>query len=125
MPDTAPPKFWKESEPKHDTLLTLASDTPPFHSFLFYPRRYDGGGAAQASEALSRAGAGGGRADRRVTLAQIGEEGLGLGGAPAWVQVVATVTFLRSENMYYPACPLPFNGKTCNKKLQDHAGDGS
>ncbi|KAK2078687.1 hypothetical protein QBZ16_003527 [Prototheca wickerhamii] len=51
--------------------------------------------------------------------------GLGLGGSPAWVSVVATISFLRNENMYYPACPLPFNGKTCNKKLQDHAGDGS
>lgn len=164
-------------------------------SFPCAPSRYDQGGCAQAAAALSKPSGGGGRADRRVTLSQIADEGLGLGGQPAWVQVrvlgnavvgleemvcavartlqstssvlgwfqmprprmcvqltclqtgdvapprlldpykaifkdphrqvVATVAFLRNENMYYPACPLPFNGKTCNKKLQDHTGDGN
>lgn len=40
-----------------------------------------------AAEALSRQGGGGGRSDRRVTIAQIKEEGLGFGEKPDWVQV--------------------------------------
>jgi replication factor A1 len=39
-----------------------------------------------AAEALSRPG-GGGRNDRRITLAQIKEEGLGMGEKPDWVTV--------------------------------------
>lgn len=104
------------------TVLVDPADVPEAARLRAW---YASGGASAAPAALSRPGAGGGRADRRVTLSQIAEEGLGLGGSPAWVSVVATISFLRNENMYYPACPLPFNGKTCNKKLQDHAGDGS
>lgn len=48
--------------------------------------RYDNGGGSMAAEALSNARAGGGRADRRIFLSQIKDEGLGV-GAPAWVQV--------------------------------------
>lgn len=112
------------------TLSTVSSSTvlidPPDVAEAARLRAwYDQGGCAQAAAALSKPSGGGGRADRRVTLSQIADEGLGLGGQPAWVQVVATVAFLRNENMYYPACPLPFNGKTCNKKLQDHTGDGN
>lgn len=56
--------------------------TPP----AFPLCRYDHGGAAQAAEALSRQG-GGGRSDRRVCIAQIKEEGLGLGEKPDYVLV--------------------------------------
>lgn len=52
--------------------------------------RYDNGGGAQAPESLSNArGAGGGRSDRRVTLAMIKDEGLGTAGSPAFIQVCA------------------------------------
>jgi replication factor A1 len=88
---------------------------------------YDGGGAAAPTAALSagRGGAGGGRADRRICLAQVRGEGLGQGGSPAWVQAVCHVTYTRNESFSYPACPLQWNGKPCNKKLVDHAGDGT
>ena len=40
------------------------------------------------------------------------------------VQVMCYVSLIRQENMSYPACPLPFQGRACNKKLQDQQGDG-
>lgn len=67
--------------PAHGTLaLTPELSAPP-------PCRYDQGGATVAAEALSRQGGGGGRSDRRVTIAQIKDEGLGFGEKPDWVQV--------------------------------------
>ncbi len=40
-------------------------------------------------------------------------------------QVSGAITFLRTENMFYAACPnkLP-EGRQCNKKLTDN-GDGT
>lgn len=60
------------------------------------------GGAAVAAEALSRQGAG--KSDRRICLAQIKEEGLGMGEKPDWVQATVCISYLRSESMCYPAC---------------------
>lgn len=37
-------------------------------------------------------------------------------------QVLATCSYVRDKNMYYAACPLQFNGKQCNKKMQDQGG---
>lgn len=165
---------------------------PGLHTCPPLPRsttcRYDQGGHAQAADALSRQG-GGGRADRRICLAQIKEEGLGQQDKPDWVavsgarerwcwgawkeglagcaagwlagpqvpfrgacqpgaslstqmpalpllstsrpllnscpQVTAAITYLRSENMCYPACTNKVDGtRQCNKKLQDN-GDGT
>lgn len=40
-------------------------------------------------------------------------------------QVTAAITYLRSENMCYPACTNKVDGgRQCNKKLQDN-GDGT
>lgn len=52
--------------------------------------RYDReGGAQQAAQPLSDARASGGRmAERRCTLAQITDEGMGTSGQPAFVQVL-------------------------------------
>ncbi len=52
--------------------------------------RYDReGGAQQAAQPLSDARASGGRmAERRCTLAQITDEGMGTNGQPAFVQVL-------------------------------------
>jgi len=112
------------------TLSTVASSTvivdpvdPPEAGQL--RSWYDGGGATQTATALSSARAGGGRVDRRVCISQIRGEGLGLGGHPAWVQVLCQPIFVRNENFSYPACPLQYNGKTCNKKMTDQTGDGT
>jgi hypothetical protein len=34
-------------------------------------------------------------------------------------QVSGTINYIKSENMTYPSCPRDFNGRTCQKKLQD------
>jgi len=38
------------------------------------------------------------------------------------LQVAATINYIRTENMYYPACPKDFSGRPCHKKLQDNGG---
>ena len=59
---------------------------------VFGLNRYDrDGGAQQAAQPLSDARASGGRmAERRCTLAQITDEGMGTSGQPAFVQVLLT-----------------------------------
>lgn len=64
--------------------------------------RYDSGGATMAAEALSKPG--GGRSDRRLTLAQIKDENLGMGDKPDWVQVRADKWLHRSP---LPGCCCP------------------
>ena len=36
-----------------------------------------------------------------------------MGGAPAWVVTHATVSYFRTENMMYPACPLAVSELSC------------
>ena len=38
---------------------------------------------------------------------------------------MAYITMIKQESMYYPACPLQYNGRTCQKKLSDPSGDGN
>lgn len=38
-------------------------------------------------------------------------------GKPSYDTVLATVTYIRDNNMYYPACPLQRNNRQCSKKL--------
>lgn len=38
------------------------------------------------------------------------------------MQVSGTITFVRNENMSYPACTLDYAGKTCMKKCADNGG---
>lgn len=37
-------------------------------------------------------------------------------------QINGTITFVRNENMSYPACTHPYAGKTCNKKCSENGG---
>ncbi|GAB4823832.1 hypothetical protein N2152v2_010878 [Parachlorella kessleri] len=110
------------------TLSTLGSSTllvdPPDIPEAGRERNWwdKGGSSLQAQALSSMRGAGGGRADRRIVLSQIKDEGLGMAGATAWVQVAATCTYVKDKQMYYAACPLQYNGKQCNKKMQDQGG---
>ena len=38
------------------------------------------------------------------------------------MQAAATCTYVKDKQMYYAACPLQYNGKQCNKKMQDQGG---
>jgi hypothetical protein len=35
------------------------------------------------------------------------------------------LSFVKQENIAYPACTLQYNGKQCNKKVTDNGGEGS
>jgi replication factor A1 len=70
--------------------------------------------------------AGGGRTDRVVTLSQIKDEELGMNSQAAFVSVMATITYIRNENMSYPACSNDSTtnpGRKCAKKLIDNGDD--
>ena len=71
--------------------------------------RYDReGGAQQAAQPLSDARASGGRmAERRCTLAQITDEGMGTNGQPAFVQVCCqtlNMTILACQGSHQTLC---------------------
>ncbi|GJN21112.1 hypothetical protein PR202_gb08562 [Eleusine coracana subsp. coracana] len=59
----------------------------------------------------------------RKTIAQIKDEKLGQSNMPDWITIKAEISHMLSENFYYPACPLLFNDKPCNKKATQN-GDG-
>ncbi|EIE20436.1 replication factor-a protein [Coccomyxa subellipsoidea C-169] len=105
------------------TTLTVDPDVPEAGHLRHW---FDsaGGAAAPVSALTSGSGAsvGGGKGDRRVTLATIKEEALGTNSTNAWVQIVCTITFVKSDPIAYPACTLQYNGKQCNKKVTDSGG---
>ena len=84
---------------------------------------YSSGGADQPFHALSGGGGGlggggaGTRQDRRVLVGDVAAEALG--GRVAWVQVAGSVSFVKQDAAYYPACPGSHMGKACNKKMQE------
>jgi replication factor A1 len=80
------------------------------------------GGAHQEAVQLNTQGGGG--SDRRVCLADIRDEGLGTHGKPDYVEVLATISFIRNETLFYPACALQRAGRTCQKKLTLTSEDG-
>ncbi|KAJ6808923.1 replication protein A 70 kDa DNA-binding subunit A-like [Iris pallida] len=65
-----------------------------------------------------------GRPDVRKTVSQIKDEGLGRSEKPDWITVKATVSFIKSDNFFYTACPLMNGDRQCNKKVNNN-GDGS
>lgn len=56
--------------------------------------------------------------DDRKTLAQVKDEGLGMGETADYFTCLATIVFIRHENVSYPACRT----EGCKKKVMD---DGS
>jgi replication factor A1 len=56
----------------------------------------------------------GDRKEERKTLTQVKDEGLGMGETPDYFTSLATIVFIRQENISYPAC-RSING--CKKKV--------
>ncbi|QDZ22081.1 replication factor A protein 1 [Chloropicon primus] len=89
---------------------------------------YDRMGGAHSQTVQLNTG-GGGRT-RRVFLSDIRDENLGTSGKADYVEVLATVKYIKNEVMSYPACSLQRNGRQCNKKVaitdddQDGLGSG-
>jgi replication factor A1 len=63
-------------------------------------------------------GEGGRRVDVRKTLGQVKDEQVGMGETPEYFSCLATVVFIRQENVSYPACRT----EGCRKKVVE---DGS
>jgi len=81
---------------------------------------YSSGGAEQPFHSLSGGGGGGAtgaRQDRRVLVGDVAAEAAG--GRVSWVQVAGSISFVKQDAAYYPACPGAFMGKACNKKMQE------
>ncbi|KAL5724642.1 hypothetical protein ACHQM5_007874 [Ranunculus cassubicifolius] len=57
----------------------------------------------------------------RKTVSQIKDEHLGTKNEPDWIVVNAKISFMKSDNFTYPACPL----QNCNRKVVINNGDGT
>nr|GEV39274.1 replication protein A 70 kDa DNA-binding subunit A [Tanacetum cinerariifolium] len=78
---------------------------------------FDTGGKDLASQSISRDLPVGSKNEVRKTISQIKEEGLGRSDKPDWVTVKATVTFIKTDNFCYTACPLQIGDRQCSKKV--------
>ncbi|XP_019059679.1 PREDICTED: replication protein A 70 kDa DNA-binding subunit A isoform X2 [Tarenaya hassleriana] len=79
---------------------------------------FDRGGKDAASMSISRDGISGApKNEIRKTVSQIKDEGLGRSDKPDWVTVKATITFIKTDNFCYTACPLMIGDRQCNKKV--------
>ncbi|KAK1368315.1 Replication protein A subunit [Heracleum sosnowskyi] len=65
-----------------------------------------------------------GRQDVRKTISQIKDENLGTSEKPDWITVTATLSYLKTDNFCYTACPLKIGERQCNKKVINN-GDGT
>ncbi|OAY69163.1 replication protein A 70 kDa DNA-binding subunit A-like [Ananas comosus] len=85
---------------------------------------YNREGKNTASLSISRDTSTMGRTDTRKTVSQIKDEGLGRSEKPDWITIKATVTFIKTDNFCYTACPLMVGDRHCNKKVNNN-GDGT
>ncbi|KAK4396864.1 Replication protein A DNA-binding subunit A [Sesamum angolense] len=79
---------------------------------------FEHGGKDIASHSISReVMPGGSKNETRKTMAQIKDEGLGRSDKPDWITVKATISFIKTDNFCYTACPLMIGDRQCNKKV--------
>ena len=79
--------------------------------------RYDTAGATQSFQSFSSGGAGAGagsfKPDAFKALKDVVDENLGMQEKPDYFSTRATVTYVKGDNLSYPACPTD----RCNKKM--------
>ncbi|KAK3137722.1 hypothetical protein QOZ80_5BG0456330 [Eleusine coracana subsp. coracana] len=97
---------------------------PEFPEAENLQRWYETEGRVAACVSLSREKSGMGRNDVRKTVAQIKDDGLGINGKPDWITIKGSISHLKSDNFFYPACTIEVNGRQCNKKVTNN-GDGT
>ncbi|ONK66128.1 uncharacterized protein A4U43_C06F4430 [Asparagus officinalis] len=79
---------------------------------------FDEGGRNIASQSISKdATPGIPRNEVRKNVSQIKDEGLGRGEKPDWVTIKGTISFIKTDNFCYTACPLMIGDKQCSKKV--------
>lgn len=96
------------------TQLFINPDFPEAHSLRDW---FDRVGKDVASQSISKdIMAGAPKHEIRKTVSQIKDEGLGRSDKPDWITVKATITFIKTDNFCYTACPLMIGDRQCNKK---------
>lgn len=96
------------------TQLFINPDFPEAHSLRDW---FDRVGKDVASQSISKDKmAGAPKHEIRKTISQIKDEGLGRSDKPDWITVKATITFIKTDNFCYTACPLMIGDRQCNKK---------
>ncbi|XP_052142453.1 replication protein A 70 kDa DNA-binding subunit A [Oryza glaberrima] len=97
------------------TQLFINPDSAEAHSLRQW---FDSGGRDASTQSISRdITPGASRNEIRKTVAQIKDEGLGMGDKPDWITVKATVIFFKNESFFYTACPNMIGDRQCNKKV--------
>ncbi|XP_010261943.1 PREDICTED: replication protein A 70 kDa DNA-binding subunit A isoform X2 [Nelumbo nucifera] len=97
------------------TQLFINPDCPEAYGLRDW---FDRGGKNTASQSISRdIMPGCPRNEVRKTVSQIKDEGLGRADKPDWVTVKATVSFIKTDNFCYTACPLMIGDRQCSKKV--------
>ncbi|GAA6027015.1 hypothetical protein JCM8097_006042 [Rhodosporidiobolus ruineniae] len=106
------------------SMLMHDPDIPEAHELRGW---YDTQGSTQSFQSFSNNGQGGavsagalGKSDAFKTLQQVVDENLGMSDKPDYFSCRATVSYIKSENLSYPACPTD----RCNKKM-NLEGEGS
>ncbi|KAI0495982.1 hypothetical protein KFK09_022289 [Dendrobium nobile] len=95
--------------------LFISPETPEALSLREW---FDKGGKNISSNSISRETMAGLPLNEiRKNVSQIKDEGLGRGDKPDWVTLKATVSFVKTENFCYTACPLVIGDRQCNKKV--------
>ncbi|CAI9095111.1 OLC1v1030972C1 [Oldenlandia corymbosa var. corymbosa] len=84
---------------------------------------FEQNGKNTPSVSISRDGMGMICPDVRKTISQIKDEKLGTSDKPDWITVSATLSFIKTDNFYYTACPIKIGDRQCNKKVTNN-GDG-
>lgn len=91
---------------------------PDFPEAVRLRQWFEGGGRDAASQSISRDVMPGIPLNEiRKTVSQIKDEGLGRGEKPDWVTVKATISFIKTDNFCYTACPLMIGDRQCSKKV--------
>ncbi|GAA0165674.1 DNA metabolism protein [Lithospermum erythrorhizon] len=97
------------------TQLFINLDCPETNNLIHW---FEQGGKDTVAYSISReAMPGGSRNEIRKALSQIKDEGLGRSDKPDWITVKATVTFVKTDTLYYTACPVMIGDRQCNKKV--------
>lgn len=97
------------------TQLFVNPDTPVTQILIQW---FNEGGKDFASHSISRdLVPGSSHNEIRKTISQIKDENLGQGDKPDWVTLKATISFIKTDNFYYTACPLMIGDRKCSKKV--------
>ncbi|KAI3775608.1 hypothetical protein L1987_50188 [Smallanthus sonchifolius] len=96
------------------TQLFIDPDSPEASNLRAW---FDRVGRNLDSQSISRDLQGGSKMDIWKTVSQIKDEGLGRSERADWVTVKGTISFIKTDNFCYTACPLTYGDKQCSKKV--------